>query len=85
MKLLHWFYDQKKVDATYTRVRMAEDLGICRDYLIKIMSGALTPSFRLAFRIEALTKGKVKALELTKMKINIPETRGRPKKVKKCD
>jgi transcriptional regulator with XRE-family HTH domain len=47
-----------------TITEMADRLGITRAYLASILSGALRPGGPLAFRIEAETRGKIKAKDL---------------------
>jgi len=47
-----------------TITQMAERLGITRPYLASILAGKLRPGGPLAFRIEAETKGKIKAKDL---------------------
>jgi DNA-binding XRE family transcriptional regulator len=82
MKLSDWFYDQKKLNNSYSKQKMSDTLGITRTYLIRIMKGQHTPSYYLAHKIESLTNGNVKALDLLGLKIHTPERRGRPRKVK---
>lgn len=59
MKLADYMYFNK-----ITKTQMAQDLGIRREWLSLIASGHKRPSVELAQKIEALTHGKVTAVEL---------------------
>lgn len=40
--------------------QLAKDLGITREHMSRVMNGTRRPSFELAYKMEKLTKGKIK-------------------------
>lgn len=40
--------------------QLAKDLGITREHMSRVMTGVRRPSFELAYKMEKLTKGKIK-------------------------
>lgn len=47
-----------------SRTKMAQDLGITREHMSRILSGKHYPSVKLAKKIELVTGGKVKISDL---------------------
>jgi len=59
-------YVKKKKSENFSIKKMAKELKIGQGTLYSILWGRLTPSIKLAIKIENYTKGEVSALDLVK-------------------
>ena len=64
MELYHWYLNEKKRNKKFTAKNFAMLLGISKSYLSLIMNWKSCAKYKTLLKIQQLTGGEVKAIEI---------------------